>query len=166
VFVGAWLHPEQFRHASVQFADRVRVKDLLFERDAVAFAAPFAAAAEIARAIQCHHHGTLERRWQVSGSGVRRVMIDRDHARFREPAQGHGQLRSGRQGTSQRHIVHLLRRDFRDAEASRDGGFGQPPGLRAPRQFGFFHRGGDLAVPDHGRRRVAQNSADSENVHG
>ena len=45
-----------------------------------------------------------------------------------------------------------------------DGGFGQAPGLRTARQLGFFDGGGDAAVLNYGGGRVAEHSADSEDV--
>ena len=90
VFVGARLHSEQFRHASVELADRIRIENLFFERDAVPFAAPFAAAAQVARPVQCDHRRIFEGRRQVSRGCVRRVVVDRDHARFREHRRATG----------------------------------------------------------------------------
>ena len=40
VFVGTALKSQQFRNAPVEFADRIRIKDLFFEHEPVSFGAP------------------------------------------------------------------------------------------------------------------------------
>jgi hypothetical protein len=56
-------------------------------------------------------------------------------------------------------------RQLRDFEAGSDRRFGQAARLRTARELGLFNGGGYVAVFDDCGGSVAEDSADSENVH-
>ena len=80
MLVGARAEAEELGHASIKFADRIRIEDFFFERERVACPAPFRAAAQIAFAIERDHRRFFEGGDEVGGCSVGGVVIDRNDA--------------------------------------------------------------------------------------
>ena len=158
------LKAQEFSDTPVEFADRIGIEDLFFEREPLPFPAPFAAATQIAFAVERDYCRAFERRRQPCRGGVRGVVVDRYHSRLREHAQRDRQRRARRQRPRQRYVIDIFRNDACDTKAGFDGGGREAPRLRPPRQFRLFDRGRDAAVLDDGGRRVAQDSTYSEDV--
>ncbi len=164
MLVGAPLKAQEFSDAAIEFANRIGVKDFFFEREPLPFPAPFAAATQIAFAVERDHCGVFKGRREPGRRRVGRVVVDGDHSRFREHAERDRERRTRRQRPRQSYVVYIFRPDACDAETRLDGCRGEPPRLRASRQLRFFDCGRYAVVLQYGGGRVAEYSADSEDI--
>ncbi len=168
VLVGVRFEAQQFRYPPVQVTQRVRIVELLFERQPAAARAPARPAAEIAGPVQRNHGGLLERRGIVRGGGVRRVVLDQhDLAPGKRVAELQVRERLGAAGERPHdgHAVHLPGLDAGHAQAGVDGLRRQFAGLKTPRDFLLLDGGDQLTVLQDRASGIVEQAADSQNDH-
>ena len=168
MFFGSGAIAQQLRHGAIQAAQRIGIIPLALRLDLRVLGVPARPAAKIAGVIERENGGLLERRGEKRRCGVGLVMLHHGDLRLGELiAQDavHLRLRRARERAHHGHAFHLLASGSRQAQALRDRRLRQPAGPPHVIELVLLDGGLQLAVLQHGARRVAQQTTQSQNHH-